>query len=117
MTYKTARQILDSEMSEKQFTQQVIQLLTACGFEHVYHTWTSLHSPRGFPDIVALRTRDKRVLVVELKSENGKTTLAQEMWLAAFQCVGIPAYLWRPSDWEEIVGICSRPHPYRGESI
>jgi hypothetical protein len=108
---KTARQVLDSKITEKQFTQQVIQLLTACGFDRVYHTWTSLHSERGFPDILALRTRDKRVLVAELKSENGKITLAQDMWLAAFDLVGIPAFLWRPSDWDAIVGICQRPHP------
>jgi hypothetical protein len=114
---KTARQVLDSKITEKQFTQQVIQLLKLTGFDFVYHTFNSLHSPRGFPDILAIRTRDKRALVAELKSENGKVTLAQDKWLAAFQLVGIPAYLWKPSDWDEIVGICSRPHPYQEESL
>ena len=113
----TARQILDSKITEKQFTQQVIQLLLTCGFDFVYHTFNSLHSPRGFPDLIALRVRDKRLLFAELKSDKGVLLAEQADWINALREIGCEAHLWRPSDWESIVGICSRSHPYREESI
>ena len=114
---KTARQVLDSKITEKQFSQQVIQLLQTFGFDFVYHTFNSFHSPRGFPDLVALRVRDKRLCFIELKSDKGVLLAEQADWLNALREIGCEAYLWRPSDWETIVGICQRPHPYQGESI
>ena len=55
----------------------------------------------GFPDLILIR--DNVLLVVELKSERGKTTPAQEQWLSAFTKAGVISRVWRPSDWDTIV--------------
>lgn len=65
---------------------------------HVYHTWNSLHSQRGFPDLLMLK--DGRGLAVELKREGADLPDEQRAWLEEFAKVrGFDAYCWRPSDW------------------
>jgi len=62
-----------------------------------YHTHRSQHSPAGFPDTCAVR--GDRLLFAELKRERGKTSPAQDEWLADLRrIVGVSVYLWRPSD-------------------
>lgn len=54
----------------------------------------------GFPDIVAVRKRDGRCLIIELKSEKGRLSKAQDEWLLAFEQVeGVEQYVFKPSDW------------------
>ncbi|WP_051914002.1 VRR-NUC domain-containing protein [Thermorudis peleae] len=69
----------------------------------VYHTWISVRSPAGFPDLV-LAKPGRPLILTELKTERGKLSPAQEAWLAVLQQVpGIIVRVWRPSDWDEIV--------------
>ena len=49
--------------------------------------------------------RAHTILIVELKSEKGKVKPAQEEWLSALKKASISTYVWRPSDWDEIVEI------------
>lgn len=66
-----------------------------------YHTHDSRRSPAGFPDLVLVRGR--RLVFAELKREGEKPTAEQQRWLDALAATGaVEAYLWRPSDWEEI---------------
>lgn len=51
---------------------------------------------KGFPDLVLVR---HRVIFAELKSERGRLTFEQEMWLKQLTNAGADAYLWRPTDW------------------
>jgi len=95
------------ELTEKQFEAQVKQLARMFGWLY-YHTWRSIHSPAGFPDIVMVR--DGTVIFAELKSEKGKVSEHQEEWITALErvakgSVGAQVYVWRPSDWERIVEI------------
>jgi len=47
--------------------------------------------------------RDGRLIFAELKSERGRLTHPQRLWLAALRdCDGAAAYEWRPSSWSEI---------------
>lgn len=93
-------------MSEKQFLQQVRDLARLFGWLE-YHTWNSLHSTAGFPDLVLVRP--PRVIFAELKAERGRLTLAQQAWLDALrQCEGVEVYLWRPADLEQIVRVLRR---------
>jgi hypothetical protein len=62
-----------------------------------YHTWSSLHSKAGFPDVVALR--GDRGICAELKREGKNPKDAQVVWLDAFAAAGFETYIWRPSDW------------------
>jgi hypothetical protein len=70
-----------------------------------YHTLRSKGSQSGFPDRVLIRDR---LIVVELKREQGKPTPAQKEWLDGFAAVGVETYLWRPGDLDEIATVLSK---------
>lgn len=103
-------------ITEKQFEAQVKDLAFLFGWKY-YHTWRSIHSPAGFPDVVMVRP--PRLIFAELKSEKGKLSPAQKEWLDLLtKCdkyefhsaqerllPTIEVYLWRPHDIEEIAGI------------
>ena len=85
---------------ERHFTAQIVQLARLQGFM-VYHTWNSIHSQPGWPDLVLLR--GPTMLCIEVKREGRKMTPAQEEWMTALQHVEtVRASCWRPSDWPDI---------------
>ena len=67
------------------------------GYAHVYHTYLSINSESGFPDLVLLRP--PRVVVVECKAERGVVSSAQEDGLAAWAVCGAETLVARPADW------------------
>lgn len=88
-------------LSERAFQELVLDLALTTGWM-AYHTWLSMHSERGFPDLVLVRPPS--VLFVELKRERGKLSLAQRGWqLMLAACAGVEYHEWRPSDWPAIV--------------
>lgn len=90
-------------ITEKQFESQVKDLAKICGWKY-YHTWRSFHSPAGFPDCCIVR--GTRLLFAELKSEKGKVSPAQQEWLDILKATGkCEVYLWRPSQFDEIVEV------------
>lgn len=94
------------KITEKQFSQQVVDLAQQLGWR-VYRTWTSMHSPKGFPDLTMVR--GERLIFAELKSEIGKPTEAQTEWLTALMTTGkVEVYLWRPSQINEIAEVLQR---------
>jgi len=86
--------------SEDNFLSWIIDYAKLRGWLH-YHTWRSFHSPSGFPDLILIRNR--RIIVVELKSERGKLSVYQDEWLKAFKQTGISTFVWKPSDRDEII--------------
>jgi hypothetical protein len=62
----------------------------------VWSTAMSGSQAAGFPDLVL--TRD-RLVMVECKSQAGRTTPDQLDWLAALANAGVEQYVWRPADW------------------
>ena len=68
----------------------------------VYHTRDSRKSDKGFPDLVLVKPG--RLLFVELKSQKGKLTQEQSVWLSMLQhsIPGVEAYCWSPDDWAHI---------------
>ena len=89
--------------TEAQLQEKVRELALACGWLF-YHPWYSKHSPRGFPDCVLVK--NERLIFAELKREDGKVAFTQAMWLDILQSTGkCETYVWRPSDWEEIVKV------------
>ena len=89
-------------MSEKHFLLQVRELARLENWLS-YHTYRSTKSEPGFPDLVLVRP--PRVIFAELKTENGVLTWSQEVWLDRLaRCEGgLETYMWRPSDWDQIV--------------
>jgi hypothetical protein len=99
---------LPASISERDFQNRVVELAR---LRHwlVYHTHDSRRSDPGFPDLVMVRGG---VLVfAELKSQKGRTTLAQREWLLGLDGVGRTSYevvkvhVWRPADWPQIVEV------------
>lgn len=96
------------KMTETEFRdQQIIPLAKLHGWKY-YFTWKSYHSPKGFPDMVLVR--GTRLIFAELKKNKGKVTPEQCGWLDALSQIqsvfhSIEVYVWRPSDWDDIVKI------------
>ena len=106
--------------TEKRFQDAVVQLAHIHGFK-AYHTYDSRRSTPGFPDLVLLR--DDILIFAELKTEKGKLSEFQKEWLSGLDdfaesieqiwCFSgrpmpIRVYLWRPSDWDNIIEILKR---------
>lgn len=87
-------------MSEADLTrgmQHVLKDLKESGYPLLaYHTWTSVNSPRGFPDWVFCGPCG--VLYREYKKQRGIVTRAQQEWLDALSRAGQDAAVRRPSD-------------------
>ena len=93
-------------LTEKEFSQQVVDLAFITGW-HVHRTWTSIHSPAGWPDLVLCRP--PRLIIAELKAEGKKLTPDQADWLECLRRVpGIEVACWWPSYWEIIVATLKR---------
>jgi hypothetical protein len=93
-----------SHQLEASWQSDVIAAARTAGFL-AYHTHDPRRSPEGFPDLILAHELPGRPLYgIELKTEDGQTTDAQEAWLAAIGgSVGIVTAVWRPSMLEEII--------------
>ena len=92
------------KLTEKQWQAQVVQIAQLAGW-HTYHTWLSIRSQPGFPDLVLVR---ERVIFAELKAEKGKLTAHQKGWLDTLTTAGAEVYVWRPSDWDNVLRTLNR---------
>jgi hypothetical protein len=108
MTSRRVKEVRASgvKLTEREFTSQVSQLARTLGYQ-VYHPWLSIHSERGFPDLVIWKYR--RFILAELKTDTGKLSPAQEEKLEGLkECGLVEVYIWRPAQWDEIVEILTR---------
>lgn len=97
----TARRTLDRHMTEAQLQEAIIDLARLRGWL-IHHDrparlangeWrTPIQGDHGFFDLVLIRAQ--RALFVELKTEQGKLTHAQQAWQDAAN-----GLVWRPEDW------------------
>ena len=98
-------------ITERQWQGTVEKLLTAHGWTW-YHPgdnrpvtaksgakYTQRVVP-GWPDLFAVK--GPRLLAVELKREDGKTSPEQDAWLAKLAGAGVETAVWRPRDLAEI---------------
>lgn len=101
---KDTRTVLLERMTEAEFQKQVLEWARR-GNWLCHHTHDSRFqewgTDRGFPDLVLVRP--PRVLFVELKREKGNVTSNQALWIFKLEnCPGIEAYIWRPTDGDEV---------------
>ena len=94
-------------LSERDFQGQVLKAAEALGWLS-FHAFDSRRSSQGFPDLVLVRP--PRLLFVELKSEKGKLSPDQEVWMDRLGRVetagaGIECYVWRPADFDELARV------------
>jgi len=97
------------KISEKAFQQAVTDLAGYAGWALQYHTLNSRGSTAGFPDLVLLRPPE--LIMVELKAEKGRVSVAQWEWLEQLGLCGVEVYCWRPSDWPEVEARLTAPRP------
>jgi hypothetical protein len=93
----------DTEL-EKDFQERVASVLRMNGWR-VYSVPDSRRaSLAGYPDLTCWHPKLKRLFFAELKREKGKLSIAQKIALDELNTI-TTAYLWRPSDWDEIVKV------------
>ena len=91
------------KLTEAQFLAQVKDLAKIYRWK-LYHPFLSKWSERGYPDITLIRP--PRIIFAELKRENGKLTTSQQEWAELLQsCPGVEYHIWKPPDFDKIVGI------------
>lgn len=90
------------KVTEKQLQDAVLEHARLAGWL-VYHTFDSRRSTHGFPDLVLVRP--PRLIFVELKTETGKASDAQTLWLDRLAGCddACEVYLWRPSDLDKTI--------------
>ena len=66
----------------------------------------------GFPDLVLCSPGGRGYIVAELKSDTGRLSAAQRLWLDACHRNGVEAYVWRPADIDYISDRLTRRHDY-----
>lgn len=113
--------LLARDESEEHFQAWLVDLAKHVGLR-VYHTRQVATCPRGhgpvrchcgaraiaqgsdagWPDLVLGRADPPLLVIPELKSERGRATPDQLVWLAILRANGVAAPLWRPSDRDEI---------------
>lgn len=97
-------------LSERSFQSQVIDLAKQAGWS-VAHWHDSRRQVRpgvhvgdkdaaGFPDLVICRPPE--LMVVELKAEKGRLSVAQREWLRLLDLCGVETHVYRPSDWPAV---------------
>lgn len=85
-------------MTERELRQSLVHAAREFGWR-VYFSWTSIHSPAGFPDLCMIR--GTRLVFAELKTDKGKVSEDQEYWLNALRALhDVEVYVWRPADLE-----------------
>jgi hypothetical protein len=106
-------------LTEAQFSQLVGEV-ARLGSWRKYHTFNSRRSAHGFPDLVLIRA--PRLIFAELKTESGKTTAEQDVWLEALRALEGPTkglvqtYVWRPHDFDSIVETLTGRRPVHREA-
>jgi hypothetical protein len=104
-------------VTEAAFTRQVIDLARLHGWStahfrtvcvqrrngEVYYETPVQGDGKGFPDLLLIHRRRRLALVAELKVPPNTVTPEQRAWLQNFEAAGVPAYVFRPEDWDEIV--------------
>lgn len=101
-----------ASLTEREWSAQVVELARTLGWRHVYHTFDSRRSSRGFPDLVLVR---ERVVWLELKREDrraGRLTEQQREWLLALRYAGAEAYVVRPSDLDDLGRVLAGWQPW-----
>lgn len=102
-------------MSEAELQKAVIDLLRTLGFLVAHFKplqmngkwWTPVQADgKGFPDIVGVKGR--RLLFVELKSEEGWVKPDQRRWIDALSALtyselgdAVEVYVWKPRHWHD----------------
>lgn len=88
-------------VSEADFQAAFTELARLLGWEVYAIPDSRRATSSGYPDVTCAH-RAHGVFWAELKTQRGKPSPAQVHWLALLRHAGQRAYLWRPSDMDQI---------------
>lgn len=98
-------------MTEADLLRAVTDLAAILGWQWVHwrpaqtaHGWrTPVQGPlgAGFPDLLLVREKDRRIMFVELKADRGKVSPAQVDVALRLFAAGQDVQVWRPSDLDD----------------
>ncbi len=96
--------------TEKEFGVMVEELLDLFGWHWCHfrpartaYGWrTAISGSKGFPDYIAVKNR---LVIFELKSDDGKLSLEQQKWYDLLKASGTEVYVWKPKDLESIAEV------------
>lgn len=100
-------------MTEADLQRKVTDLAQTYGWLF-YHTFDSRRSHKGFPDLTLVR--GDRLVFMELKSDTGKTTPEQLVWLTRLSETPAEVYLVYPDHMQEVADILSK-RPSEGRTF
>lgn len=108
-----ARQTLAAAVPEAAFTTQVLGEAKRRGWRSAHFRpaqnargdWRTpvAGDGKGFPDVLCIR--GDRVVIAELKGVGKYPEPAQRAWLDAWRGTSAEVYVWRPTDWDEIMEV------------
>ena len=101
---RSARRLPVARMTEAEWTAKIRETATLYGW-FSYHTHNSKFSEKGWPDFVLGHPRRHRTIFAELKTETGKLSDAQRVWLTHLTACGFETALWRPSDMDTVLAV------------
>ena len=96
-----------TSQGEAAFQAEIISLAEENGWR-VYHVSNVKgrlvnKTAVGFPDLVFARWGERRLLIVEVKTEDGEIRATQWWWIRVLRTIpGVDMRIWRPSDWLKI---------------
>jgi hypothetical protein len=104
-------------MTENDLLLQIIDLGHLYGWKIAHFrpamkkdgTWVTPVSAdgKGFPDLVMVK--QSRLIFAELKSDTGKLSPEQQVWIDALTCsMRCEVYIWKPENFTEIQEILTR---------
>ncbi len=113
---RSMSRVFNNRQTEADFQNTVIKLAQYLGWRvahfrgvrvqrrngTVYYQTPVQADGAGWPDLFLAHPGKNLIIVAEIKSEKGRLSPEQKVWLDIFSSAGVPAYVWRPSDWEEI---------------
>lgn len=97
-----------AEKTEAEYQAWIVRLARANGWL-VYHTYNSMKSDKGWPDVVLCKP--PRLCIWEVKSAKGKPTPEQEVWVKALKECGEDAQVVYPCDWRAVEATLSGEAP------
>lgn len=89
-------------MSEAAFQAVVVELAELRGWPWIFHDNDARKNRAGFPDL-ELSCPRRGFFKAELKKETEKPREDQANVIDILRASGVTVYVWKPSDWREIV--------------
>lgn len=110
MTHDARKPPPSLPLTESQWQGDILKIAKR-GQWDAYHTYNSKRSKPGFPDLLLIRPPE--LVIAEIKTDRGKTSPEQDVWLAALAACGLEVYVWRPRDIEQVSQRLLRLRPMR----